>query len=149
MSVNKACLLGNVGQDPKLSATAEGKEIASFSIATTDYWKDKQTQEKKSKTEWHNIVIFSQGLVNIVKNYVKKGSKLYIEGKLQTRKWTDKQGVDRYSTEIVLQGFNSKLELLDSKQDDSQQKNDQAFEKVHKAVEAVDNSIETYDETPF
>ena len=115
MSVNKVILVGNVGQDPEIRSTNDGKEIANFSIATTESWKDKITGERKDKTEWHRVVIFSQGLVGVVKNYVKKGSKLYIEGQLQTRKWTDNSGVERYTTEVVLQNFNSSLQMLDSR----------------------------------
>lgn len=114
MSINKVILIGNVGSDPEIRNTNDGREIASFSLATSESWKDKATGEKKDKTEWHRLVVFSQGLVGIVKNYVKKGSKLYIEGQLQTRKWTDKDGVDKYTTEIVLQNFNSTLQILDS-----------------------------------
>ena len=109
MSINKVILVGNVGQDPEVRSTSDGREIANFSMATTESWKDKVTGEKKDKTEWHRVVIFSQGLVGVVKNYVKKGSKLYIEGQLQTRKWTDNSGVERYTTEVVLQNFNSCL----------------------------------------
>ncbi len=115
MSINKVILVGNVGQDPEVRSTQDGREIANFSLATSDSWKDKNTGEKKEKTEWHRIVIFSQGLVNIIKNYVKKGSKLYIEGSLQTRKWTDSQGIEKFTTEIVLQNFNSTLQILDSR----------------------------------
>jgi single-strand DNA-binding protein len=115
MSINKVILVGNVGQDPEIRTTQDGREIANFSLATSDSWKDKNTGEKRDKTEWHRIVIFSQGLVNIVKNYVKKGAKLYIEGSIQTRKWTDSQGVDKFTTEIVLQNFNSTLQILDSR----------------------------------
>jgi single-strand DNA-binding protein len=114
MSINKVILVGNVGSDPEIRNTNDGREIASFSLATSESWKDKATGEKKDKTEWHRLVVFSQGLVGIVKNYVKKGSKLYIEGQLQTRKWTDNSGVDKYTTEIVLQNFNSTLQILDS-----------------------------------
>jgi len=114
MSINKVILVGNVGGDPEIRNTNDGREIASFSIATSESWKDKTTGEKKEKTEWHRIVIFSQGLVGIVKNYVKKGSKLYIEGQLQTRKWTDNSGVEKYTTEVVLQNFNTTLQILDS-----------------------------------
>jgi single-strand DNA-binding protein len=114
MSVNKVILVGNLGSDPEIRNTSDGREIATFSLATSESWKDKNTGEKKDKTEWHRVVIFSQGLVGIVKNYVKKGSKLYIEGQLQTRKWTDKDGADKYTTEIVLQNFNSTLQILDS-----------------------------------
>ncbi|OFW81317.1 MAG: single-stranded DNA-binding protein [Alphaproteobacteria bacterium RIFCSPLOWO2_01_FULL_40_26] len=116
MSINKVILVGNVGQDPEIRTTNDGREIANFSIATSDSWKDKNTGEKREKTEWHRVVIFSQGLVGIVKNYVKKGSKLYVEGSLQTRKWTDNQGIEKYTTEIVLQNFNSTLQILDSRE---------------------------------
>jgi len=114
-SVNKVILVGNLGKDPEIRNTQDGREIASFSIATSESWKDKNSGERKEKTEWHNIVIFNPNLVTVVKNYVKKGSKLYIEGALQTRKWTDKEGKDRYSTEVVLQGFNGSLTMLDGK----------------------------------
>jgi single-strand DNA-binding protein len=115
MSINKVILIGNVGTDPEIRNTNDGREIASFSLATSESWKDKNSGEKKEKTEWHRLVVFSQGLVGIVKNYVKKGSKLYIEGQLQTRKWTDKDGADKYTTEIVLQGFNSTIQLVGGK----------------------------------
>jgi len=115
MSINKVILVGNVGQDPEVRTTQDGREIANFSLATSESWKDKATGEKRDKTEWHRVVIFSQGLVNIVKNYVKKGSKLYIEGSLQTRKWTDSQGIEKFTTEIALQNFNSTMQILDSK----------------------------------
>ncbi len=115
MSINKVILVGNVGQDPEIRTTGDGREIASFSLATSESWKDKSTGEKRDKTEWHRLVIFSQGLVGIAKSYVKKGTKLYIEGSLQTRKWTDKDGVEKYTTEVVLQNFNSTLQILDSR----------------------------------
>ena len=115
MSLNKVTLIGNVGQDPEIRTTQDGRELANFSIATTESWKDKNTGERKDKTEWHRIVVFSSGLVNIIKNYVKKGSKLYIEGQLQTRKWTDNNGVEKYTTEIILQNYNSTLQMLDSR----------------------------------
>ena len=115
MSVNKVILVGNVGQDPEIKNMQDGKEIATFSLATSESWKDKNSGEKRDKTEWHRIVIFSQGLVGIVKNYVKKGTKLYLEGQLQTRKWSDSNGVEKYTTEIVLQNFNSTLQILDSR----------------------------------
>jgi single-strand DNA-binding protein len=116
MSVNKVLLVGNLGKDPEIRTTKDGKEIANFSIATTESWKDKSTGERKNKTEWHKVSVFSQGLVGIIKNYVKKGTKVYIEGQLQTRKWTDNNGVDKYTTEVILQNFNSTLVLLDSKE---------------------------------
>lgn len=111
--INKVTLIGNLGKSPDIRQTSDGRELANISLATTERWKDKNTGEKKEKTEWHNIVVFNQGLVNVVKNYVKKGSKLYVEGQLQTRKWTDNNGVDKYTTEIVLQNFNSSLLILD------------------------------------
>ncbi|MBU6140940.1 MAG: single-stranded DNA-binding protein [Proteobacteria bacterium] len=116
MSINKVILVGNVGQDPETRSTSDGREIANFSLATSESWKDKSTGEKKEKTEWHRVVVFSQGLVGIVKNYVKKGTKIYIEGSLQTRKWSDAQGVEKYTTEIVLQNYNSTLQILDSRE---------------------------------
>lgn len=114
-SVNKVILIGNVGKDPEIRATQDGRELANLTLATSESWKDKNTGEKREKTEWHRIVVFSEGLVKIIKNYVKKGSKLYIEGSLQTRKWEDSSGAEKYTTEIVLQNFNSTLTLLDSK----------------------------------
>jgi len=116
MSINKVILVGNVGQDPEIRTTQDGREIANFSIATSESWKDKNTGERKDKTEWHRCVVFSQGLVNIIKNYVKKGTKLYIEGALQSRKWTDNQGTEKTTTEIVLQNYNSTLQILDSRE---------------------------------
>jgi single-strand DNA-binding protein len=116
-SVNKVILVGNVGQEPEIRSTQDGKEIANFSIATSESWKDRNTGERKEKTEWHRISVFNDALVNVIKNYVHKGSKLYIEGQLQTRKWTDKSGVEKYTTEVVLQGYNGSLTMLDSKRD--------------------------------
>lgn len=115
MSVNKVLLIGFLGKDPEIRTTKDGKEIASFSIATSESWKDKSSGERKSKSEWHKVVIFNPHLVNLVKNYAKKGSKLYIEGSLATRKWKDSNGVDKYSTEVVLQNFGGTIVLLDSK----------------------------------
>ncbi len=112
-SVNKVILVGNLGRDPEIRSTQDGREIANLAIATSDSWKDKNTGERKEKTEWHRVVIFNDGLVNVVKNYLKKGAKVYIEGQLQTRKWTDKDGQEKYSTEVVLQGFSSVLTMLD------------------------------------
>lgn len=116
-SVNKVILVGNLGRDPEIRTTQDGREIANFSVATSETWKDKSTGERKEKTEWHRVVVFNEGLVGVIKNYVKKGSKLYLEGSLQTRKWTDKDGQEKYTTEVVLQGFNSVLTMLDSKRD--------------------------------
>ena len=119
MSVNKVILLGFTGKDPEIRSMNNGEEVASFSLATSQSWISKQTGERETKTEWHNITIFNKNLVNVVKQYVKKGSKLYIEGVLQTRKWTDNAGIDKYKTDIVLQGFNATLQLLDSKSTDA------------------------------
>src|SRR5579864_9826783 len=114
-SVNKVILVGNLGRDPEIRSTQDGREVANFTLATSESWKDRNTGERKEKTEWHRVVIFSEGLVNVVKNYLKKGAKVYIEGQLQTRKWTDQSGVEKYSTEVVLQGFNSSLTMLDGR----------------------------------
>src|ERR1700675_4905104 len=114
-SVNKVILIGNLGADPEIKRTQDGRPIANLRIATSDTWRDKATGERKEKTEWHRVVIFSEGLCKIVEQYLKKGSKVYIEGQLQTRKYTDKDGVEKYSTEVVLQGFNSTLTMLDSR----------------------------------
>jgi len=114
-SVNKVILLGNLGRDPEIRSMQSGSKMASFSLATSKRWKDRSTQEQKEKTSWHNVVVFGDGLVDIVEKYVKKGSKIYIEGELQTRKWQDQDGNDKYTTEVILQGFNSNLTLLDSR----------------------------------
>ena len=118
-SVNKVTLVGNLGRDPEIRAMQNGDKIVQLSIATSDRWKDKNSGEKKEKTEWHRIVIFNEGLVNVVKQYVKKGANVYIEGQLTTRKWKDESsGQDKYSTEIVLQGYNSSLTMLDIRWND-------------------------------
>ncbi len=112
-SVNKVILIGNVGADPEIRRTQDGRAIANIRLATSENWRDKTSGEKREKTEWHRIVIFSDGLCKVVEQYVKKGAKLYVEGQLQTRKWQDKEGRDQYTTEVVLQGFNSVLTMLD------------------------------------
>lgn len=114
-SVNKVILVGNLGNDPEIRRTQDGKPIANLSIATSDSWRDKASGERRERTEWHRVVIFNEGLCKVCENYLKKGSKVYLEGSLQTRKWTDQDGRDRYSTEVVLQGFNSTLTMLDGK----------------------------------
>ena len=115
-SLNKVLLIGRLGADPEIKQMVNGKSVARLSLATSNTWKDKNTGEKKEKTEWHRVVIFNEGLVNIVQQYVKKGAQVYIEGQLTTRKWKDeKAGIDKYSTEIVLQGFNSSFKILSSK----------------------------------
>jgi single-strand DNA-binding protein len=112
-SVNKGILDGNLGADPEVRRTQDGRPIVNLRVATSDSWRDKATGERREKTEWHRVVIFSEGLAKIAEQYLKKGSKVYLEGALQTRKWQDKDGQDRYSTEVVLQGFNSTLTMLD------------------------------------
>jgi len=114
-SVNKVILVGNLGKDPEIRRTQDGRPIANLTVATSETWRDKNTGERKEKTEWHRVVIFSEPLCKIVEQYLKKGAKVYIEGALQTRKWTDQSGVEKYSTEVVLQGFNSTLTMLDGR----------------------------------
>ena len=114
-SLNKVLLIGRLGADPEIKQMINGKSVARISLATSQSWKDKNTGEKKEKTEWHRIVVFNEGLVNVVQKYLKKGSQVYIEGQLSTRKWKDEQsGQDKYSTEIIIQGFNSSLTMLGS-----------------------------------
>ncbi len=114
-SVNKVILIGNVGADPEIRRTQDGRPIANLRIATSETWRDRNSGERREKTEWHTVVVFNEGLCKVVEQYVKKGAKLYIEGQLQTRKWQDQNGQDRYSTEVVLQGFNSTLTMLDGR----------------------------------
>ncbi|MBI1275041.1 single-stranded DNA-binding protein [bacterium] len=123
-SVNKVILVGNLGRDPEIRSTQDGKEIANLAIATSESWKDRNSGERKERTEWHRVVIFNDALVNIAKNYLRKGAKVYIEGALQTRKWTDQGGMERYSTEVVLQGFNATLTMLDSRRGEGERDND-------------------------
>lgn len=124
-SLNRATLIGNLGKDPEIRATRDGREIANLSIATTEAWKDKNSGERKERVEWHRVSIFNEGLVGVAKKYLHKGSKVMLEGQIQTRKWTDQQGVEKYSTEIVLQGYDSKLIMLDGKREGgSSQRND-------------------------
>jgi single-strand DNA-binding protein len=114
-SVNKVILVGNLGKAPEIRRTQDGRPIANLSVATSENWRDKATGERKEKTEWHRVVIFNEGLCKVAEQYLKKGAKVYIEGQLQTRKWTDQAGVEKYSTEVVLQGFNSNLTMLDGR----------------------------------
>ena len=114
-SVNKVILVGNLGADPEIRRTQDGRPIANLRVATSESWRDKATGERKEKTEWHRVVIFNEGLCRVAEQYLKKGAKIYIEGQLQTRKWQDQSGQDKYSTEVVLQGFNSVLTMLDGR----------------------------------
>lgn len=114
-SINKVTLIGNLGADPEIRTTQDGKEIANLRLATSETWRDKTTGEKRERTEWHRVVIFSEGLINIIKSYLRKGSKIFVEGSLQTRKWQDQTGADKYVTEVILSAFNGTLIMLDSK----------------------------------
>ena len=116
-SVNKVILVGNLGADPEVRQTQDGRPIVNLRLATSENWKDKNTGERRERTEWHRVVIFSEGLARVAEQYLRKGSKIYVEGQLQTRKWQDQSGQDRYSTEVVLQGFNSTLTMLDGRRD--------------------------------
>lgn len=122
--INKVILVGNVGKDPEIRTMSNSKQVASFSLATTETWMDRSTNERINKTEWHNIVVFNEGLIKVVQNYVHKGSKLYIEGSIQTRKWTDANNNDRYTTEIILNQFNANLRILSSAGQDSREQTD-------------------------
>jgi single-strand DNA-binding protein len=114
-SVNKVILVGNLGADPEVRTLPSGNKVVNLSVATSDSWRDKNSGERKEKTEWHRVVIFSEGLVRVAEQYLRKGAKVYLEGALQTRKWQDQSGQDKYSTEVVLQGFNSTLTMLDGR----------------------------------
>ena len=153
-SVNKVILLGNLGRDPEIRSMQSGSKMANFSIATSKRWKDRNTQEQKEKTSWHNIVVFGDGLVDIVEKYVKKGSKLYVEGELQTRKWQDQDGNDRYSTEVILQGFNSNLTLLDSRgnqniENNSNSNQTEELKNNSSNSETTNDSDENEEDIPF
>ncbi|KAB2941048.1 MAG: single-stranded DNA-binding protein [Hyphomicrobium sp.] len=125
-SVNKVILVGNLGKDPEIRRTQDGRPIANLRIATSDTWRDKTTGERREKTEWHSVVIFNENLCKIAEQYLKKGSKVFIEGALQTRKWQDQSGQDRYTTEVVLQGFNGNLTMLDGRAGGGMAENGQA-----------------------
>ena len=149
-SLNKVLLIGRLGADPEIKQMVNGKSVARFSLATSNTWKDKNTGEKKEKTEWHRIVIFNEGLVKVVQQYVKKGAQVYVEGQLSTRKWKDeKAGIEKYSTEIVLQGFNSSFKILSNK--GSQIENIQGDSKEKSSLPNDDNitSNDLDDEIPF
>ena len=148
-SLNKVLLIGRLGADPEIKQMVNGKSVARLSLATSNTWKDKNTGEKKEKTEWHRIVVFNEGLVNVVQQYLKKGAQVYIEGQLSTRKWKDEQsGQDKYSTEIILQGYNSTLTMLGSSSSNnltntSSNKNNE-FDQSN-----VQNNSDLDDEIPF
>jgi len=148
-SLNKVLLIGRLGADPEIKQMVNGKNVARLSLATSQSWKDKNTGEKKEKTEWHRIVVFNEGLVNVVQQYLKKGAQVYIEGQISTRKWKDEQsGQDKYSTEIVIQGYNSSLTMLGGGGGIS---NDAPAQQISKNAEKVSQSIQNDldDEIPF
>jgi single-strand DNA-binding protein len=154
MSVNKVILVGNVGKAPEIRTAGDGKRIAVFPVATSDKWKDRSAGGFKEKTEWHRIVVLSDGLVSIIEKYLKKGSRIYIEGMLQTRKWVDKTSIERYSTEIILQGFNNKLEILDrlGRREDEERNSGSSYDADYASNED-EQEFTSYskmdDETPF
>ncbi len=144
-SVNKVIIIGNLGKDPEIRSFANGGRVASFSVATSESWKDKASGEKKERTEWHRISVLNDNLVGIVEKYIKKGSKVYIEGQLETRKWTDKDGAEKYTTEIVLRPFKGEITMLDSKGGHTSHEVDQPGE----VDTAAPVEAEIDDEIPF
>ena len=148
-SLNKVLLIGRLGADPEIKQMVNGKSVARLSLATSQSWKDKNTGEKKEKTEWHRIVVFNEGLVNVVKQYLKKGAQIYVEGQLSTRKWKDEQsGQDKYSTEIVIQGYNSSLTMLGGGNSGSGIANDNT-QSTNNSDDISQISNEMDDEIPF
>jgi len=149
-SFNKVLLIGRLGADPEIKQMVNGKSVARLSLATSNTWKDKNTGERKEKTEWHRVVIFSEGLIKVVQQYVKKGAQVYIEGQLTTRKWKDeKSGLDRYSTEVVLQGFNSSFKILSSKNSQIANPQENISEKSSLPNDESTLSNDLDDEIPF
>jgi len=151
-SINKVILLGRLGADPEIRMSQDGKKIAKFSLATSESWKDKQSGEKKEKTEWHKVIIFSSGLADITEKYLKKGSLIYIEGQVSTRKYTDQAGVEKYITEIVLQGYNCQLTMIDNRSESPENLSSPSIENTLDKKESVDDSlqgIDIDDEVPF
>ena len=149
-SLNKVLLIGRLGADPEIKQMVNGKSVARLSLATSQSWKDKNTGEKKEKTEWHRIVIFNEGLIGVIQQYVKKGAQVYIEGQLTTRKWTDeKTGTDKYSTEIVLQGYNSTFTILSGKNNQGASLQDSPENKSVLPDESNTTTNDLDDEIPF
>lgn len=152
-SVNKVILVGNLGQDPEIRSFGSGGQVCNLSVATSENWKDKNTGERREKSEWHRVVIFNENLIKVAQNYLKKGSKVYIEGSLATRKWTDQSGQDKYSTEIVLQKYRGELTMLDSRSDSyAQQQQDPAnrnYDTSGRATDQGNNLRDLDDSVPF
>ena len=149
-SLNKVLLIGRLGADPEIKQMVNGKSVARLSLATSQSWKDKNTGEKKEKTEWHRVVVFNEGLVNVVQQYVKKGAQVYVEGQLKTRKWTDeKSGQDKYSTEIVLQGYNSTFTILSGKGNQGTNLQENIENKSALPKDEISQTEDLDDEIPF
>lgn len=148
-SLNKVQLIGNVGRDPEIRKASNDTLIANISIATSDRWRDKQSGERREKTEWHRVVCFNDNLSQVIQKYVRKGSKLYVEGKLVTRKWTDQGGAERYTTEVVLQNFDGKLLLLDRAESNHQSDNGSQDDSAPTAKQPVRSKAELDDDIPF
>jgi single-strand DNA-binding protein len=148
-SVNKVILIGNLGADPEIKRTQDGKPIANLRIATSETWRDRNSGERRDKTEWHRVVIFNEALCKIAEQYLKKGAKVYLEGQLQTRKWQDQKGEDRYSTEVVLQNFNSTLTMLDGRGDNGGASSDAGFTPTASTGRGKDFKEGLDDEIPF
>ena len=150
-SVNKVILLGRLGGDPEIRVSQDGTKIARFSVATGESWKDKSTNERKERTDWHKIVVFSAGLAEIVEKFLKKGSLVYLEGQIRSRKYNDQAGVEKTTTEVVLQGYNSHLTMLDNKSEDFANLNSPNIENsnVSKKIEETSKDIDIEDEVPF
>ena len=144
-SVNKVILIGNLGNDPEIRSMQNGNRVANLAVATSESWKDKQTGERRERTEWHRVVVFNEGLVNLCERYLKKGSKVYIEGQLETRKWQDQSGNDRYTTEVVMRPFRSELTMLDSRQGGEREDTSPAAQEQYAQQQTVDLD----DEIPF
>lgn len=148
-SVNKVILVGKVGADPEIRRTQDGRPIANLRVATSESWRDKNSGERKEKTEWHSVVIFNEGLCKVVENYVGKGSSVYIEGALQTRKWQDQSGNDRYSTEVVLQGFGGSLTMLDGPRGDKPDRSGGDYAAASGSAAGQTKTIEHDEPFPF
>ena len=148
-SLNKVLLIGRLGADPEIKQTQGGKGFASLSLATSENWKDKNSGEKKEKTEWHRVVIFNEGLVNVVKQYLKKGAQIYLEGQLTTNKYTDNNGQEKYSTQIVLQGYNSTLKMLGGATGSPQGGVDQSSASSSLPSDDMSSPADLDDEVPF
>lgn len=149
-SVNKVILVGNLGNEPEIRTMPSGGKVVNLSVATSERWREKSSGEQREKTEWHRVVIFSEGLAKVAEQYLKKGSKVYLEGQLQTRKWTDQSGAEKFSTEIVLQGFNAALQLLDSREGSSEPRQAQSRSTASASYQNQQNHLtDDLDDLPF